>query len=936
MPLKSLSARLSLALSIALVVLVAGAPRVLADPGPAPAPREYRVLQKLHTDAISTFLDAGAFRLGSKADVPEGLGTRLDPDRVWFHVDDASKLTVPAGMEFLAPAGTEVWVAPQSNPSGSQLWPGFSTESVPAGAIDGDQTTLRLVKLEGPGALELFTTGGFGERTRLWSSDEQLDSFRIGRTHMHANWAFTKAGTYALTVEGSAQRGGQPVSGTATYTFVVGPLAEAARTSTTLTATPATVAVGERVDLAATVAPASAAGFVEFKAGTTVLGHARAVNGQATLGTTTLGVGGHQVTAEFVPEVLNRAGRSTSAPVVVTVTDEPGGQPFGVAGIAASYQPGDLLAARVVGATLGADQNYQWRIRPIGTTGTGSTFTGTGTEATTGRVQQPMDPSYSGYELSARLRTGTTVVAQTDWVPIRVTNAAEPLTAAFTKTGPIYLGEEITVKAAGRALAADESLRLVQRTSGLWSVIPWATAIDPITFKLEPLSASSGLSYALQVLRDGQVVAQSEPFAADIRNREILVDGLQSVYRVGQTLRATGTVYPELPGVKYSWLLIDLDTFTTTVLKEGTDAAARTLELPMTLAHDRTQLTFAATWDYGPEVVYVGQKGTAINVSAADPSTQLFFFNRLGDHYHQGSPLNLKLIADPAPAAGDQIAWEWKWAGQDWTAFPGANALERPIVVEQALDGVQVRAKLTFAGGGTPLTAEPVTIHVDDHGAAANQKVTIAGETAHQAGDEATLTAAVAPATILDRYQWYDGDTPIPGATSERYTFTATQAHDGRALRVAVLKPNGEVAYGPSAAVTLAVSARSAATEQPVHGTVPATLSLTLGTPASFGTLTPGVTREYKASTTATVTSSAGDATLTVSDQSGDRPGHLVNGAFALAAPLQGLGTLKTYGGPVANDAVTVELTQPVAATDPLRTGAYSKALTFTLSTTTP
>jgi hypothetical protein len=27
---------------------------------------------------------------------------------------------------------------------------------------------------------------------------------------------------------------------------------------------------------------------------------------------------------------------------------------------------------------------------------------------------------------------------------------------------------------------------------------------------------------------------------------------------------------------------------------------------------------------------------------------------------------------------------------------------------------------------------------------------------------------------------------------------------------------------------------------------------------------------------------------------------------------------------------------QPVASTDPLRTGTYSKALTFTLSTTTP
>ena len=40
-----------------------------------------------------------------------------------------------------------------------------------------------------------------------------------------------------------------------------------------------------------------------------------------------------------------------------------------------------------------------------------------------------------------------------------------------------------------------------------------------------------------------------------------------------------------------------------------------------------------------------------------------------------------------------------------------------------------------------------------------------------------------------------------------------------------------------------------------VAGTVPATLALTLGPAASFGTFTPGVTHEYTASTTATVVS---------------------------------------------------------------------------------
>ncbi|RKQ86332.1 uncharacterized protein (TIGR03118 family) [Solirubrobacter pauli] len=134
-----------------------------------------------------------------------------------------------------------------------------------------------------------------------------------------------------------------------------------------------------------------------------------------------------------------------------------------------------------------------------------------------------------------------------------------------------------------------------------------------------------------------------------------------------------------------------------------------------------------------------------------------------------------------------------------------------------------------------------------------------------------------------------------------------------------------------------------------VSGTVPATLSLTLGAPASLGTFVPGVAADYTANLDATIISSAGDATLTVVDPSATAPGRLVNGTFALPQPLQ-LGanggaqsplsgaptTLHTYTGPISNDKVTVNLKQPIAASDALRTGSYAKTLTFTLSTTNP
>jgi subtilase-type serine protease len=121
-----------------------------------------------------------------------------------------------------------------------------------------------------------------------------------------------------------------------------------------------------------------------------------------------------------------------------------------------------------------------------------------------------------------------------------------------------------------------------------------------------------------------------------------------------------------------------------------------------------------------------------------------------------------------------------------------------------------------------------------------------------------------------------------------------------------------------------------------VGGSVPATLSLTLGAPASFGAFTAGVAREYTASTTATVLSTAGDAALAVADPSPVAPGHLVNGAFSLPQPLQGLGVVKTWSAPTSNEAVPVTFKQSIAAADALRTGTYSKTLTFTLSTTQP
>ena len=140
---------------------------------------------------------------------------------------------------------------------------------------------------------------------------------------------------------------------------------------------------------------------------------------------------------------------------------------------------------------------------------------------------------------------------------------------------------------------------------------------------------------------------------------------------------------------------------------------------------------------------------------------------------------------------------------------------------------------------------------------------------------------------------------------------------------------SGDALYNASTATTT-YSATSATGG--VGGTVPATLSLTLGPAATFGPLVPGVPNVYTATTSANVISSAGDAALTVSD-----PGHLANGAFTLPQPLPGLDRAERVERPgVQRDRRRSRSGRPIGATDALRTGTYSRTLTFTLATTNP
>jgi surface-anchored protein len=817
-------------------------PSAHAADGPAPASQQRRVLSRVHADAISLLAENGGLTLGSRAEIDGNLGVRLDPDLMTFNVEEAARTTVPnlPSFSFLGAPGSDVWLAPETNPAGALLWPGFSTEGVPTGFLDGNVVTLRLEAVTGPGTLHVFQNDAFGVPIRRFNSTGTSHrEWIIPRgTHAHANWAFSAAGAYTLTFVASGTTNGVPVSATQNYSFVVGNLPAAVATTTTLAASTNSSIHGTAVTLTSTVAPANADGWVEFRDGSNVLGHDLVNAGSAALSTTNLALGARSVTARFVPQWLNDFSASTSAPVTITVT-EPSGVPITVAGVAPSYQPGNTLTATLSGYTLATGQQVRWLIRRVGTTFGGSILA-TAASLTYTNI---LDISWDGYEISAQVRQGTATVATTGWTTISVAPmpGIAPISTQFP-AGIQYAGD-VLVFPLSRALAEGETVRLAWLTEvgTRWQVSP--TVLVGNTLQTRAIWTQMNftqIEFAIQIIRDGVAVAQSARVSGSVIDRQVQVAGLQGVYRPGQNLNATAQVIPPMDGLIYRWTVLT-NTSGETIVNESAAPEALTLNLTTTLGMNGKLIKFYAFADdlVGTNRVMISYWFTRLAVS--DTTDQIFVFSPLSDHYHQGYPINLVVGADPQPAPNDTIVWEWRWPGTEWANFPSAAGLSKSLVAEQALNGLEVRATLQFADNSASKLAGPVTIFVDDHGFPANQKPTITGSTNVVAGNLVTLTRELPGngATILTTHRWErkaagaSEFTVVPGETNATLSFLATLADDGAQYRVSILKPNGDLAYGPSPAVMLDLESRPTITPiasrfVPV-GTVLAAIDFTVG-----------------------------------------------------------------------------------------------------------
>lgn len=86
----------------------------------------------------------------------------VQPNTLTFGVSGSAKTTAPAGIEFIASAGTPIWMISSTQVSGVP-WVGANTQHPELLRSTTGAVTWRLDAVEGPGALAVFESGNFGK-----------------------------------------------------------------------------------------------------------------------------------------------------------------------------------------------------------------------------------------------------------------------------------------------------------------------------------------------------------------------------------------------------------------------------------------------------------------------------------------------------------------------------------------------------------------------------------------------------------------------------------------------------------------------------------------------------------------------------------------------------------------------------------------------------
>lgn len=197
-----------------------------------------------------------------------------DPATVALKVKESALADVPAGYPG---GGGAAYVLPLTQDP-NLIWPGWDTNGVKGSPFT--DVSIHIATISGPGTVSLYTQGGFGAVTSLFTEGGYTFPATIREAtpaHTHAQWTFSEKGIYTLTAYAEAtnpQTGTSVRTATLPYVFQVGdvPLGDAfcgigADTSTASTATAEEIAAAEKAQKEAEEAAAQSGALAGRKSG---------------------------------------------------------------------------------------------------------------------------------------------------------------------------------------------------------------------------------------------------------------------------------------------------------------------------------------------------------------------------------------------------------------------------------------------------------------------------------------------------------------------------------------------------------------------------------------------------------------------------------------------------------------------------------------------
>ncbi|MFW0111171.1 TIGR03773 family transporter-associated surface protein [Rothia sp. CCM 9416] len=151
-----------------------------------------------------------------------------EPAALTFILGQDAKTSLPAGMEHIAPAGSEIYLIGATQEP-HVPWLGWNTQDPELVAQAAGPVELRLSELQGPGQLSVFLSGNFGAAgTTVFNKVGDTYSVPLN-THQHGNWIFTEEGVYTATLTWSVPlKNGQRATASGTLRFEVGDTSQSA------------------------------------------------------------------------------------------------------------------------------------------------------------------------------------------------------------------------------------------------------------------------------------------------------------------------------------------------------------------------------------------------------------------------------------------------------------------------------------------------------------------------------------------------------------------------------------------------------------------------------------------------------------------------------------------------------------------------------------